>query len=142
MFLPMKTERLLALHLEFITTDLKRWLELVADDEAVVEFPYVGELGPSGRFEGKAAIAKYFGETVNSFGFEGFTLSNVRIYPTTDPDVAIAEVHGSSRIRDTGKPYEQDYVMVMRAKDGLISSYREYWNPMVVIAALSKEDVK
>ena len=136
----MKTERLLALHLELLTTDLPRWLDLVAED-AVVEFPYVGNLGPSGRFEGKAAIAKYFGETVRTFGFEGFTFSNIRIYQTTAPDLALAEVHGSSRIRQTGKAYEQDYVMVLRAKDGLISSYREYWNPMVVLAAIAKEEV-
>lgn len=122
--LPRHAAEALDAHLALINHDIERWLELFAED-AVVEFPYAPPGLPS-RLEGKAAIATYFRPTPETFA--GLTFSNLRRYATTDPDVALAEVHGSATIPATGKRYEQDYVMVLRTRAGQVVHYREYWN--------------
>lgn len=122
-------------HLELIAHDIERWLELFADD-AVVEFPYATP-GMTARLEGKAAIAGYFRTTPAQF--LGLSFRGVRRYRTTDPDVALAEVHGSATIATTGKRYEQDYVMVVRTRNGKIVHYREYWNITPALEAFSED---
>jgi hypothetical protein len=118
---------LLDAHLELIGTDIERWLGLFADD-AVVEFPYARPLGLPERLEGIEAIRRYFGDTPKHF--RGLVFSHVRRYLTTDSQVALAEAHGSATIAATGRQYAQDYVMLVQAREGKISLYREYWNPI------------
>ncbi|KFA88014.1 nuclear transport factor 2 family protein [Archangium violaceum] len=127
---------LLDAHLELIPSDIGRWLELFTDD-AVVEFPYAAGLGLPERLEGREAIRQYFMDTPKHF--LGLTFTNVRRYPTTEPDVALAEAHGSATIAATGSTYEQDYVMLVKARNGRISLYREYWNPVPGIRAFGGE---
>jgi ketosteroid isomerase-like protein len=129
---------LLDAHLELIRTDISRWIELFAED-AVVEFPYAKSLGGMHeRLEGREAIRQYFAETPKHF--KGLVFSKVRRYLTTDPEVAIAEAHGSATIAMTGRTYEQDYVMVLKARDGKISLYREYWDPIPGLKAFGGEE--
>ncbi len=126
--------RALDAHLELIATDVPRWLELFADD-AVVEFPYAEGLGRAGRLVGKAAIAAYFTGTPGVF--RELRFRDLRRFASADPEVAIAEVHGSAIIGPTGRAYEQDYVMVLRTRAGKIVAYREYWNPVTALAAFA-----
>jgi hypothetical protein len=123
---------LLNAHLQLIGTDIERWLGLFAED-AVVEFPYARSLGLPERLEGLEAIRRYFVETPKHF--RGLVFTNVRPYLTTDPEVALAEVHGSATIAVTGRQYEQDYFMLVKARDGRIALYREYWNPILGLEA-------
>jgi hypothetical protein len=123
-------------HLELIRTDLERWLELFTDD-AVVEFPYAAGLELPQRLEGREAIRRYFADTPKHF--QGLVFTNVQRYRTTDPDVALAEAHGSATIAVTGSGYEQDYVMLVKTRDGRISLYREYWNPIPGLRAFGGE---
>jgi uncharacterized protein (TIGR02246 family) len=123
-------------HLELIRTDLERWLELFTDD-AVVEFPYAAGLELPQRLEGREAIRRYFADTPKHF--QGLVFTNVRRYRTADPDVALAEAHGSATIAVTGSGYEQDYVMLVKTRDGRISLYREYWNPIPGLRAFGGE---
>lgn len=127
----------LAAHLELIGHDMQRWLALFADD-AVVEFPYAASLGRSGRLAGKAAIDAYFRGTPETF--RGLTFCDLRRFPGSDPELAVAEVHGSAVIGTTGARYEQDYVMLLRTRGGKIVWYREYWNPLPAIAAFGGID--
>ncbi|OJT24533.1 phenazine biosynthesis protein [Archangium sp. Cb G35] len=127
---------LLDAHLELIPSDIGRWLELFTDD-AVVEFPYAAGLGLPERLEGREAIRQYFMDTPKHF--RGLTFTNVRRYPTTAPDIALAEAHGSATIAATGSTYEQDYVMLVKARNGRISLYREYWNPVPGLRAFGGE---
>lgn len=123
-------------HLELIRTDIERWLELFTDD-AVVEFPYAAGLELPQRLEGREAIRRYFADTPKHF--QGLVFTNVRRYRTTAPDVALAEAHGSATIAVTGSGYEQDYVMLVKTRDGRISLYREYWNPLPGLRAFGGE---
>lgn len=124
--------QLLALALERFSTDIHAWLDLIAED-AVVEFPYSRGLGTTPRLEGKPAIAAYFTSAIQAF--RDLTFRDVRLHPGRDPSVAIAEAHGTAIIAPTGKRYEQDYVMVVRARGGRIVEYREYWNPLPALEA-------
>ena len=117
----------LAAHLDLIGRDITAWLELFEDD-AVVEFPYAASLGLSPRLGGKAAIEQYFRGTPGTF--RELRFRDLRQLPSSDPELAFAEVHGSARIGPTGKPYEQDYVMLLRTRHGRIAHYAEYWNPV------------
>ncbi|WAS96449.1 nuclear transport factor 2 family protein [Nannocystis punicea] len=123
---PMRAAAALAAHLEWIARDIERWLELFADD-AIVEFPYAARLGLPPRLLGKPAIAAYFRRTPAVF--RDLRFSGLRSYPGADPDVIVAEVHGSATLFPRGTAYEQDYVMVLECKDGQIARYREYWDP-------------
>jgi hypothetical protein len=133
---PRDAASLLDAHLELIRTDLERWLELFTDD-AVVEFPYAAGLELPQRLEGREAIRRYFADTPKHF--QGLVFTNVQRYRTTDPDVALAEAHGSATIAVTGSGYEQDYVMLVKTRDGRISLYREYWNPIPGLRAFGGE---
>jgi ketosteroid isomerase-like protein len=126
--------RALAAHLELIGRDIARWLDLFADD-AIVEFPYAASVGAPTRLTGKPAIAAYFGGTPGTF--RDLRFRDLRSFPSADPERALAEVHGSARIGAEGRPYEQDYVMVLRTRAGKIVEYREYWDPTPAIAALA-----
>jgi ketosteroid isomerase-like protein len=132
----MTIDQLLSAHLEYLGTNIERWLELLTDD-AVVEFPYAGSLGVPARLEGRDAIRRYFVETIAKF--KDLTFTDVRRYPTLDPDVALMEVHGSATILPAGLPYEQDYVILVKARGGRIALYREYWNPLPAIAPFGIE---
>lgn len=134
---PRDAARALDEHLELIGHDIQRWIDLFADD-AVVEFPYAPSLGLPGRFEGKEAIDRYFRGTPESF--RDLAFRDVRRYPTTDPDVAIAEAHGSATVGANDARYEQDYVMLVRTKGGKIVLYREYWNPLPALEAFGGAD--
>ncbi|WP_437611082.1 nuclear transport factor 2 family protein [Sorangium sp. So ce834] len=132
---PLDAAQALDAHLDLIGRDTQRWLDLFADD-AIVEFPYATGLGVPGRFEGKPAIRRYFEGILERF--RDLSLLDARRYPTTDPDVAIAEVHGSATILPAGKRYEQNYVMIVATRDGKIVRYREYWNPALVLEAFGE----
>jgi uncharacterized protein len=125
-------EAVLREHFALVTRDHSRWLALFAED-AVVEFPYAPALGRPSRLDGKAAIDAYF--RPYSREVLQLTFSDVRLYPTTDPSIALGEAHASARIASTGRDYEQDYVVILATKNGLISRYREYWNVLPASAA-------
>lgn len=133
---PRDAAGLLDAHLELIPTDIERWLELFTED-AVVEFPYAKGLGLPERLEGREAIRRYFADAPKHF--LGLTFTNVRRYLPIDREVALAEVHGSATIAATGSTYEQDYFMLVKARDGRIALYREYWNPIPGLKAFGGE---
>ncbi|MGD0700500.1 MAG: hypothetical protein ABSA02_11515 [Trebonia sp.] len=51
-------------------------------------------------------------------------------HQTLDPDVAVIEMTATGKLKDTGEPYDQSYVVVLTARDGRITRYRDYWNPL------------
>ncbi|AKU96693.1 hypothetical protein AKJ09_03357 [Labilithrix luteola] len=127
---------LLERHLALVLEDPEAWYALF-DENVVVEFPFAVGTSVPPRLVGKQAMREYFGRAGKLFG--PFTFSDVRVHASLDPGVVIAEVHGSSIARPTGKAYEQDYVMVLTAEDGKIVRYREYWNPVVAHEAFALE---
>ncbi|MBP5974105.1 nuclear transport factor 2 family protein [Brasilonema sp. CT11] len=118
--------------LALITKDIQAWLDLFAEN-AVVEFPYASALGSPERKIGKLAIYNYMKDALAQM--QNLVFTNIRAYPTLNPNVLFAEVHGEAVIVATGRHYQQDYVMRLETKDGKIIHYREYWNPVPVLDA-------
>ena len=124
------TEQVLTELLSLMSKGVQTWVDLLAED-AVVEFPYASST--PGRLEGKEAIYKYIKDALAQM--QGLMFTNVRVYPTTNPNILWAEFHGESVIVPTGRYYQQDYALRLETREGKIVHYREYWNPMSAIKA-------
>ena len=51
-------------------------------------------------------------------------------------DTAVLEFTCKGRGVDTGIAYDQTYISVVTLRGGRIARYKDYWNPLVVLAAL------
>jgi len=127
-----EVENILDKHLELMATDVDAWAELLAED-VVVDFPYAPSLGRPGQLVGRDTLYNHIKAATAEM--DNMTFSNVRKYPTADPDELWAELHLSAVAPSTGRSYEQDYVGRFKIKDGKIIYYSEYWNPMALTAA-------
>ena len=54
----------------------------------------------------------------------------VTVHHTERPDTIVVEFTGTGRTLRTGEPYRLDYIVVITARDGLITRYRDYWSPL------------
>jgi ketosteroid isomerase-like protein len=50
-------------------------------------------------------------------------------------DTVVVEFTARGRTVATGAPYRLDYVTVVTTRNGLITHYRDYWNPLAVASA-------
>jgi ketosteroid isomerase-like protein len=50
-------------------------------------------------------------------------------HQTLDPDVAVHEMYPPRKLKDPREPNDQSYVVVLTARDGRITRYRDYWKP-------------
>jgi ketosteroid isomerase-like protein len=102
------------------------WIALWAED-GLMEFPFAPEGWPR-RLEGKAAIADYMRHYPDHIDLHDFP--DLRIHETTDPQTVVAEMRGVGRLVQTGAPFDMTYIAVVTVRDGRITSYRDYWNPL------------
>lgn len=108
------------------------FVDMVADD-VVMEFPYAPP-GMVTRLESKAAIAGHLRNLGGMLAFDRMT--EPVVHRSTDPDLFVLEFTGHGKGVETGEPYDQQYISVIRLRDGKIVHYRDYWNPLVVLRAL------
>ncbi|MFD3308800.1 nuclear transport factor 2 family protein [Streptomyces sp. NPDC058694] len=108
--------------------DIPAWVDLWAED-GVIEFPFAPQGWP-GRLEGKEAIAAYMRHYPDHIDLHDFP--DLRIHRTTESDVIVVEMRAVGRLVETDSPYDMTYIAVVTVRDGLISSYRDYWNPLVI----------
>ncbi|MBV9386069.1 MAG: nuclear transport factor 2 family protein [Chroococcidiopsidaceae cyanobacterium CP_BM_ER_R8_30] len=89
------------------------WEDWFAED-VVFESPYAPRT--PGRLEGKAAVCSFIKNALVQM--QNLRFSNIRVYPTTNPNLVWAEFHGKAVAVATGRPYQQDYVLKLkRGKD-------------------------
>jgi uncharacterized protein len=100
-------------------------------ESVVLELPYAD---PPVRLEGKSAIRRHVGPALEVFSFR---LHINQIYECVDPDLLILEYTSEGKVITTGRPYLNSYVGVVRFRDGLICSQREYYNPLIAARALA-----
>ena len=124
---------LLRQHILMLVDDNENWQTLIADD-IVWELAYAPSLGHPARLSGREAVVGHASWFVGAV--ENFRFFDLRIYPLTDPEGAIAEVKGEGLIRSTGRMYRQDYVVFLRAARGKIAFLREYFDPVRAAKAL------
>lgn len=109
------------------------WIDLWADD-AICEFPFAAPDRPK-TLEGRETILAYMRAYPSRFSVEG--VDELRVHQGLDPNVVVVEMRIKGRAVETGKPYNQQFVIVAEARDGKLAHYREYWNPLVSAEALS-----
>ncbi|ADO56429.1 MULTISPECIES: nuclear transport factor 2 family protein [Paenibacillus] len=112
--------------------NMEQWISLF-DDNAVFEFPYAPKHFVQ-VLQGKAAIYEYIKEFPSILRIQHF--SSPTIHTTTDPSLFVAEFASEAQAVSTGKPYNQTYISVIKLKNGKISHYKDYWNPLVALEAL------
>jgi ketosteroid isomerase-like protein len=111
-------------------------VELFADD-AVMELPFAPGKMPRSHV-GKAAIADFQRFARDTFG--EFSMSVESIHETADPHVVIAEHRSDGVVAENGRPYRNHYVTFFTFNDdGLITSWREFYDAGVVVRAFRPE---
>lgn len=107
------------------------WANLWAED-GLLEFPFAPEGRPS-SYRGRKAILAYMKGAAGNFTID--EALSTRIHPMLDPEVLCVELAVKGKMTGTGAPYNQKYVVFFLVKDGKLQNYREYWNPLVSMAA-------
>lgn len=102
-------------------------------EDLVVEFPYAPERHTR-RLEGPEAFLAFFSR-ISSFAL-GFKIRNPTI--VSEGDTFVAEYHGSATFKETGLPYEQDYVLIASVEDGKLKTLREHYDPLRVLRAMGE----
>lgn len=117
------------------------WIALWAED-GVLEFPYA-PAGRKSRYAGKTEILAYMKATAarmaGRIATEGLDYFN--IHAMHDPQEVCFEMSVRGRVTATGAPYTQKYISVVQTRDGKITHYREYWNPLASMDAHGGREV-
>jgi ketosteroid isomerase-like protein len=114
--------------------DTGAFVDLIAPD-GWVEWPHRPP-GMPGRLEGRERIREFM--TARANGLVRFDeYRDTVIHETTDPEVVIVEydVHGT--VVPTGAPLRQRVIAVLRVRDGLVVSYRDYLDSLVLAETLA-----
>ncbi|TPQ24070.1 nuclear transport factor 2 family protein [Streptomyces sporangiiformans] len=109
--------------------NIPAWVDLWAED-GTMEFPFAPQGWPQ-RLEGKQAVAAYMRHYPDHIDLHDFP--DVRIHQTTAPETIVVEMRGAGRVVATGGPFDMTYIAVVTVRDGRISSYRDYWNPLAAL---------
>lgn len=116
---------------ERLRADASSFIDMLADD-AVMEFPFAPAGLPT-RLKGRDAVADHLKRLAGLISFDRIGPAIVR---ATTPDVAVLEFTGSGRGLKTGAAYEQRYISVVETRDGRITRYSDYWDPLAVVRAM------
>ncbi|MGW1989235.1 nuclear transport factor 2 family protein [Embleya sp. NPDC001921] len=108
--------------------DIPAWVDLW-DEDGVFEFPFAPADRPQ-RLVGKAAVAQYMRHYPDHIDLHDFPY--VEIHRTTTPETIVVEMRGVGRLVATGSPFDMSYIAVVTIEDGLITRYRDYWNPLAL----------
>ncbi|MEV6166690.1 nuclear transport factor 2 family protein [Streptomyces sp. NPDC051954] len=108
--------------------DIPAWLGLWAD-HGVMAFPFAPEGWPR-RLEGRTAIADYMRDYSEHIDLHEFP--SLEIHRTVDPRIIVVEMRGTGRVVQSGDPFDMTYIAVVTVEDGLITHYRDYWNPLAL----------
>ncbi|GAA5061569.1 hypothetical protein HNP84_005896 [Thermocatellispora tengchongensis] len=123
-------------HLDLLSSGrTDEWAELFTED-GVLEHPYAPDAeGYEKKIVGRANLAEYIKVFPATFDVE---FVNLRFHETIDPSLVIAEFNSVGRLVQTGRPIEQTYISVVETRDGKISRYVDYWNPLLTPETVSK----
>ncbi|GAA0315886.1 nuclear transport factor 2 family protein [Streptomyces polychromogenes] len=112
--------------------DIAGWVGLWAED-GVMEFPFAPPGWPR-RLEGRKAVADYMRPYPDHIDLHDFPEADLRIHETADPRTIVVEMRATGRLVRTSDPYDMTYVAVVGYDaDGLITAYRDYWNPLAAL---------
>ena len=111
--------------------DGEDYFDLLADG---VVFEYVISVpGYPRRVQGRQSVIDLYS------GYDEYmtmrTADNLRVYRDREASVAVLEyeVHGASAL--TGRPYDNRFVSIITVKDGKVTHWRDYLDPIAVFEA-------
>jgi ketosteroid isomerase-like protein len=108
-------------------------INLFAED-IVFEFPYAPEGFPK-RLDGRDRLAAHLARLGPLLEFDRFDLGASLVCG----DTFVLEFTCEGRGVETGVAYDQTYISVVTLKHGLIARYKDYWNPLIALAAVGAE---
>ena len=108
--------------------DLDGYLEVLSDD-VEVEFPFAPPGRPE-RLRGRENLRRYLEPLLARIAYDSIT--GLVVYETDVAGTIVAEMSASLRLLESDRTYSRRYVAVVRAADGRVVSYREYWNPLAL----------
>jgi ketosteroid isomerase-like protein len=114
----------------------QRW-HTVADlyaEDAVVDILFA--LPEPRRLEGRETIRAHFAAA--AAGPLRFEVYDVTVHETADPEVVVAEFWYRGHVAGGDRSFEAANVQVLRVRDGLIVSSRDYHNHAAIAAALAR----
>lgn len=132
---PMDAVELFRLHIANFGFPAQEGDSDIYAEDVVVMMPYAPE-GHTNRIEGPVAVRKFLAR-IGDF-FQDLEMGEPKIQLTEEG--LVAEIHGESTSKETGRRYVQDYVMMLRARDGKIAEVKDYYNPMKVLYATGEID--
>lgn len=112
--------------------DVDTFVGLIAP-EGYLEWPFRPP-GVPARVQGRAEIRRHLAEAAGGF-IRFHEYRDVVVHETTDPEVIIVEYEAHGTVIPTGAPFEQTVIAVLRVRDGLVLSYRDYLNPLPLMEA-------
>lgn len=110
------------------------FVEMMAED-GVMEFPYISAGEPM-RLHGREAVRQHLASLAGLIEIDSF--HDLIVHPSQTAGVFILQMQCTGTAVTTGLPYNQRYISVITIADGHIVKYLDYWNPLVVAAALGE----
>jgi ketosteroid isomerase-like protein len=101
-------------------------------DDAVMVLPFV----EVAAVQGKSAIVHQLRNSIPQM-FDRMDFAYDEWYDVRNPDVLVVEYHSECPQKGTSGTYRNRYITVFRFDDDKISLYKEYLNPMELIAAMT-----
>ncbi|MEV8248368.1 nuclear transport factor 2 family protein [Streptomyces rochei] len=114
---------------------LAKDMDAVADlwaENGTAEFPFAEGASPR-RLTGREAVRDYLAGYPDLMDVRAIPTLTVR--HTDQPDTVVVEFTARGRTVATDEPYQLDYITVLTTHRGLITRYRDYWNPLAVASA-------
>jgi hypothetical protein len=95
---------LLQRHVQTLVEDHAQWQTLIADD-LLWELVYAPSIGHPARLSGREEVVRHVTWFLGAV--ENFRFFDLRVYPSADPEAAVAEVKAEALIKATGRTYRQ-----------------------------------
>jgi len=121
-------------HFQTLVNDNTQWQTLIADD-LVWELPYAPAIGHPVRLSEREEVVRHVTWFLGAV--EDFRFFDLKVFPLADPEGAVAQVKAEGRIKPTGRMYQQEYVLFLRAAGSKIVFLREYFDPSRAAKALN-----
>jgi hypothetical protein len=109
--------------------DFDAWGALFTEDATQFNPFMPAKEGLKQTFQGRDYIVHHYRTVLEKRRGPDFTIYG--LHQSTDPNVVIVEAGGRSEVPETGRVYDQRYVMIVNLREGKIASTREYFNPLV-----------
>jgi ketosteroid isomerase-like protein len=117
----------------FLEKDLDGFADMFTED-GTHELPFAPPGVPK-HLEGRENIREYL-TSITSTPLEMTGFEDLSVYETGDPEVILVEYRACGRVVKSGKTYTMPYIQLLRARDGKIVTWRDYWSPLSGMQAL------